>query len=208
MNLLHVDSSILGVHSASRPVTAAVVDRFRQTAPDLKIIYRDVSATPLPHLTPAQLPSDHPLSALASPPEVAVAEQDKAASQTVLDEFLAADIVVIGAPMYNFAIPSQLKAWVDRILIPGKTFRYSEAGVQGLAGDKRVIIAVSRGNFYGAETPFAAAEHAETYLRTAFGFIGVTQLEIIIVEGVQRGPEQRQTALDGALLAAATLRAA
>jgi FMN-dependent NADH-azoreductase len=126
----------------------------------------------------------------------------------VLEEFLAADIVVIGAPMYNFTIPSQLKAWIDRILVAGKTFKYSAQGVQGLAGNKRVIIAISRGGFYGAGTPSAAAEHLETYLHSVFNFIGIANPEIIVAEGVQIGPEQREKALESALTAATNLRAA
>jgi FMN-dependent NADH-azoreductase len=206
MKLLHIDSSILGANSVSRPIAAAVVDRLRRSEPNLEITYRDLVAAPLPHLTLAQLPSDHPLSALA--PSSDTAQQDKAASQAALEEFLAVDIVVIGTPMYNFAIPSQLKAWIDRILVPGKTFQYGHDGVKGLAGDKRVIVVISRGGFYGQETPYATAEHAESYLRTALGFIGVTDPEIIVAEGIQRGPDHRQTAVEGALQAANDLRAA
>jgi FMN-dependent NADH-azoreductase len=206
MKLLHVDSSILGANSASRRVAAAIVDRLRQEEPALDVTYRDLAAAPLPHLTLSHLPHDHPLSALA--PASDTADKDKAASQAVLEEFLTADIVVIGVPMYNFTIPTQLKAWIDRILIPGKTFRYSHDGVKGLAGKKRVIVAVSRGGFYGADTPYAVAEHAEAYLRTVLQFIGITTPEIIVAEGLQRGPEQRQTALEGALHSAVTLRAA
>ena len=89
-------------------------------------------------------------------PEAAL-QQDIAAGQAALEEFLAADIVVIGAPMYNFTIPSQLKAWIDRIVVAGKTFRYGAQGAEGLAGNKRVIVAISRGGFYGAGTPAASA---------------------------------------------------
>ena len=206
MKLLHVDSSILGSNSASRPLTAAVVDRFRQMGPTLDITYRDLTAAPLPHLTLSHLPSDHPLSALA--PASDMAHQDEAASQVILEEFLAADVVVIGAPMYNFTVPTQLKAWIDRILIPGKTFQYGRDGAKGLAGNKRVIVVVSRGGFYRADTSHAVAEHTETYFRTVLGFIGITAPEIILAEGLQRGPEQRQEALDAALQAAAALRAA
>jgi len=134
--------------------------------------------------------------------------EDIAASAAALDDFLAADIVVIGAPMYNFTIPSQLKAWIDRILVAGKTFKYSEKGVEGLAGNKRVIVAISRGGFYGADTPAAAGEHLETYLRWVFGFIGITNLEIIAADGIQIGPEQREKAVAGALRAANALQAA
>ncbi len=126
----------------------------------------------------------------------------------MLDEFLAADIVVLGAPMYNFTIPSQLKAWIDRILVAGKTFKYGAQGPQGLAGNKRVIVAISRGGYYGPGTPAEAFEHLETYLRGVFGFIGVAKLEFISADGIQVGPEHREKALAGALQAATKLHAA
>src|SRR6202035_1066391 len=138
----------------------------------------------------------------------AALQQDLDAGQAVMDEFLAADIVVLGAPMYNFTIPSQLKAWIDRIVVAGKTFRYGAQGAEGLAGNKRVIIAVSRGGFYGADSPAAAGEYVETYLRWVFGFIGVRNLGFISAEGVQVGPEHREKALAGALQAATNLHAA
>jgi FMN-dependent NADH-azoreductase len=169
MKLLHIDSSVLGPHSVSRQVSAAIVDRLAKATPtSLDIVYRDLTAAPLDHLS-----GSHLAAAQGVAPSPALA-QDLAAGQTMLDEFLAADIVVIGAPMYNFTIPSQLKAWIDRIVVAGKTFKYSDKGAEGLAGDKRVIIAVSRGNFYGAGAPAAAGEHLETYLRWVFGFIGIT----------------------------------
>lgn len=202
MKLLHIDSSVLGPHSVSRQVSAAIVDRLRQATPGLDIVYRDLTSTPLAHLS-----GHHLAAAQGAVPEAALLP-DIAASQAVLEEFLAADIVVLGAPMYNFTIPSQLKAWIDRILVAGKTFKYSAQGVEGLAGDKRVIIAVSRGGFYGAGTPMAALEHLETYLRGVFGFIGVKNLEFIAADGIQVGPEHREKALAGALQAATGLHAA
>jgi FMN-dependent NADH-azoreductase len=202
MKLLHIDSSVLGPHSVSRQVSAAIVDRLRQETPDLDITYRDLSLTPLAHLS-----GSHLAAAQGAAPEAAL-QPDLAAGQAVLDEFLAANIVVLGAPMYNFTIPSQLKAWIDRIVIAGKTFKYGAQGVEGLAGSKRVIIAVSRGGFYGAGTPAAVGEHLETYLRFVFGFIGVTNPEFISADGIQMGPEYREKALAGALQAATNLRAA
>lgn len=204
MKLLHIDSSILGTNSVSRTISAAAVNRLRLDDPSLKIVYRDLTAVPLPHLTLAQLSDDHPLSAAV--PASEVVPEEKAVSQTVLAEFIAADILVIGAPMYNFTIPSQLKAWVDRILIPGKTFQYSHDGVTGLTSGKRVIVAISRGGFFGAGTPDAVAEHAESYLRAAFGFIGITP-EFIVAEGVQRDPENRKTTIEAALKSASQLHA-
>jgi FMN-dependent NADH-azoreductase len=166
------------------------------------VTYRDLAQTPLAHLT-----GFHLAASQGAAPEPALRD-DIAAGQTVLEEFLAADIVVIGAPMYNFTIPSQLKAWIDRVVVAGKTFKYSAAGVEGLAGNKRMIIVVSRGGFYGADTPMAALEHLETYLRGLFGFIGVKNLEFIPADGIQIGPEHREKAVAGALQAAGSLNAA
>ena len=153
MKLLHIDSSVLGPHSVSRQVSAAIVDRLRQATPHLDVVYRDLSSTPLAHLS-----GSHLAAAQGAVTEAAL-QPDLVAGQAVLDEFLAADIVVLGAPMYNFTIPSQLKAWIDRIVVAGKTFKYGAQGVEGLAGNKRVIIAISRGGFYGAGTPAAVGEH-------------------------------------------------
>ena len=200
MNLLHIDASVLGDHSVSRQVSAAIVSRLRAADPTLNVTYRDLAADPLAHLSGLHL-------AAAQGAEVpANVQQEHAAAQAALDEFLAADVVVIGAPMYNFTLPSQLKAWIDRILIAGQTFRYTATGPEGLAGNKRVIVAISRGGFYGEAN--AAAEHVESYLKTVFGFIGVTDLEFIAADGIQIGPEQRAKAVSGALEAASLLRAA
>jgi FMN-dependent NADH-azoreductase len=202
MKLLHIDSSVLGPHSVSRKVSAAITERLRQATPDLDVVYRDLSATPLPHLNASHLAA---AQGAASSAEV---QQDVAIGQAVLDEFLAADTVVLGAPMYNFTIPSQLKAWIDRILIAGKTFKYGAQGPEGLAGNKRVIVAISRGGFYGAGTPTAALEHLESYLRGVFGFMGIKHPEFISADGVQVGPEHREKALANALQAVTNLRAA
>ena len=202
MKLLHIDSSVLGPHSVSRQVSAAITDRLAKANPGLAVTYRDVATAPLGHLS-----GSHLAAAQGAAPDAAL-QPDLAAGQAVLEEFLAADIVVIGAPMYNFTIPSQLKAWIDRILVAGKTFKYGDKGAEGLAGSKRVIVAVSRGGFYGADMPTAAGEHLETYLRWVFGFIGVTNLEFIAADGIMMGPELREKAVAGALQAATDLRAA
>jgi FMN-dependent NADH-azoreductase len=202
MKLLHIDSSVLGPHSVSRQVSAAIVDRLRQATPSLDLVYRDLTQIPLAHLSGSHL------AAAQGAPAPAELGPDLAASAAVLNEFLDADIVVIGAPMYNFTIPSQLKAWIDRILVAGKTFKYSAQGVEGLAGNKRVIVAISRGGFYGAGTPAAVGEHLETYLRWVFGFIGVTNPEFISADGIQVGPEHREKAVADALKAAGSLNAA
>ena len=201
MKLLHIDTSILADHSVSRKVSAAIVERLRKEMPGLEVIYRDLSFAPLSHL---RRPSRR--GARRRSRRTAAARPCRRSGDA--DEFLAADIVVIGAPMYNFTIPSQLKAWIDRIVVAGTTFRYSAQGVEGLAGDKRVIIAISRGGLYGADMQSAAAEHVETYLRAVFAFIGIANPEIIVAEGIQVAPEQREKALAEALQAATSLRAA
>lgn len=181
MKLLHLDSSILGENSVSRSISAAVVKQLKAAHPDLQVTYHDLVANPLAHLT---------LDALADP--------------TLVDEFLAADVVVIGAGMYNFGLPTQLKAWIDRVAIAGKTFRYTEAGPQGLAGGKRVIVALARGGHYG-EGAAAAMEHAESYLKVIFGFWGITDVEFILADGIAMGPDHRAAAQTKALEAASSI---
>jgi FMN-dependent NADH-azoreductase len=193
MKLLHIDTSILGDHSVSRKISAAAVARLRDVTPGLDVIYRDYADKPLPHLSGAYLAGQ---------------SEDVAQGAEALEEFLAADIVVIGVPMYNFTIPSQLKAWIDRILVVGKTFRYGEGGLERLCGGKRVVVAMSRGGFYGPDSPAASAEHLEAYLRTIFGFIGVTDLTFVAADGIQMGPDHREKGITGALQTVQTLRAA
>jgi FMN-dependent NADH-azoreductase len=171
MTILKIDSSINGQNSASRALTDSIVEQLRAANWGEQVVSRDLFADPLPHLT-----------------------LDAFADTSVLDEFLAADIVVIGAPMYNFTVPSQLKAWIDRIVIAGKTFQYGPNGPEGLARGKRVIIALARGGFYGAGSPAAPLEHLETYLRGVFNFIGI-EPEFVTAEGLNVSPEQREVAL-------------
>lgn len=194
MKLLHIDSSISGKGSASRQLSAAVVAALTRAMPGLEVIRRDLDAEPIPHLDSTRLPTVRPANA----PEGAAGISDPEGAGA-LDEFLATDIVVIGAPMYNFTVPSQLKAWIDRILIAGKTFRYTASGPQGLVGGKRVIIASSRGGLYAAGMPFAANDFQEKYLRTVFAFIGIEDVEIVRAEGLALGSEQREAAIGAAL---------
>lgn len=175
MTILQIDSAITGENSVSRQLTGAIVEQLVAQDPGATVLRRDVAAEPLPHLTLAGM-----------------------ADRTVLDEFLAADTVVIGAPMYNFSLPSQLKAWIDRILVAGETFRYTAEGPVGLVSGKRVIVALARGGFYAEGTPAAALEHLQTYLAGVLGFIGA-QVEFITADGINIGPEQRAAAIDAAL---------
>ena len=181
MKLLHLDTSALGAHSVSREISAAIVAQLRQDGAATSVTYRDLATDALPHWQPS---GDDASEA---------ARQDAG----VLQQFLDADIVVIGAPMYNFGIPSQLKAWIDRVLVAGQTFRYGPNGPEGLAGGKRVIVASARGGIY-SEGPAAGMDFQESYLRTAFGFIGIGDVEFIRAEGVAMGDEARQRGVQSA----------
>lgn len=194
MKLLHIDSSVTGEGSASRRLSAAVVAALTRAMPDLDVVRRDLDAEPIPHLDSRRLPTVRPANA----PEGATGTPDPEGA-VALDEFLGADIVVIGAPMYNFTVPSQLKAWIDRILIAGKTFRYSQTGPVGLAGGKRVIVTSSRGGLYAPGTPFEAYDFQEKYLRAVFAFIRIEDVEFVRAEGLAFGPEQREAAIRAAL---------
>ena len=181
MKLLHLDSSALGAQSVTRELSAAVVARWQDALPGLQVDYRDLDAEPLPHLTGAAL-------AKADPAAAADAER-------VMQQFLEADVLVIGAPMYNFGVPSTLKAWIDRIAVAGTTFRYTESGPQGLAGGKRVVVVSARGGQYGDASP---ADFQEAYLRQLFGFLGITDIEFVRAEGVAYSPQHRSDALAAA----------
>lgn len=199
MNILHIDSSISGATSVSRQLTASIVDQLKRLTPGAQSQYLDLAANPLPQLSAALWAakmagagSDHP---------------DGGALAGALAAFMAADVVVIGAPMYNFSIPSQLKAWIDSIAVAGVTFSYSAEGVKGLCAGKRVIIASARGSVFTAPSPMAALDHQENYLRGLFGFLGIDQIDIVRAEGVAYGAEPRQQALDGALAEVGALAA-
>jgi FMN-dependent NADH-azoreductase len=201
MKLLHVDSSILGQGSVSRGLSADVVETFRSRHPDLSVVRLDLAATPIGHLTAAHL-----AAAQGAPVDDAL-KSDVAIGQVALEDFLAANIVVVGAPMYNFGIATQLKAWIDRISIAGKTFRYGEHGPVGLCGGKKLVIASSRGGVYSEGSPAASFDHQETYLKAAFGFLGITDITFIRAEGVAMGLEARGAALASARKETAALAA-
>jgi FMN-dependent NADH-azoreductase len=194
MKLLHIDSSILGEGSTSRQLSAEIVAKYREDHPAVAVTYRDLAAVPVPHLSGPVFAA----SIGGAVESEGAVRHDIALSDALLTEFQQADVVVIGVGLYNFSVPSQLKAWLDRIVVKGKTFSYDERGPQGLAGGKQVVLAVARGGFYGPQSPMAAWEHAETYLRALFGFLGVTDLEVVIAEGLNVGPEQRAQALAAA----------
>lgn len=187
MKLLHIDSSIHGAQSVSRMLSKAAVHQLQELHPAMEIIYRDLVTSPLQHLT---------ASHLARVPDVI---DDIALGERVLDEFIEADVVVIGVPLYNLSVPSQLKAWIDRIVVPSRTFRYTSRGSEGLAHDKRVILAVARGGHYRQGNTLALYEHAEAYLRSIFAFIGVERLEVIAADGLAVDNAQKEHSIREAL---------
>ncbi len=194
MKLLHVDSSIFGDHSASRELSAAIVATLTKTDPSSEVTYYDLAAEPAGHLTLGEF-----MAFGGSQPQDEATKLDTERNAKMLDDFLAADAIVIGAPMYNFSLPSQLKAWLDRLGVAGKTFRYTENGVEGLVKGKRVIIASSRGGFYSEGHPTAFLDHQESYLKGMFCFVGITDITIIRAEGLGISPESRKTALEAAV---------
>jgi FMN-dependent NADH-azoreductase len=181
MKLLHIDSAATGAGSVTRELTATIVARWQDTVPGLSVTYRDLDTQPLPHLT----------GPILTKADAAAAE----ASEQTLQQFLDSDVIVIGAPMYNFSVPSTLKAWIDRVAVAGRTFRYTENGPEGLAKGTRMVIASGRGGIYGDNSP---ADFQEAYLRQVFGFLGVTDIEFIRAEGVAYSPQHRTDALEGA----------
>lgn len=195
MKILHIDSSSTGNASVSRQLTAAVVRQLREQNPAAEVSYLDLAANAPDHL------GSELLQALRPAPGHIVAESaqgELARTEAMLTEFLDSDVVVVGAPMYNFSIPSQLKAWIDRLAQPGRTFRYTANGPEGLAVGKKVIIVSSRGGMY-AGTAIESLDHQESYLRAVFGFFGITDVEILRAEGVAMGPEDRDRAMAQAL---------
>ncbi|MBS0579561.1 MAG: NAD(P)H-dependent oxidoreductase [Proteobacteria bacterium] len=185
MKVLQIDSSIQGEGSASRLLTREIVANELARHPGATVVYRDLAAEEPQHLSAALLSGREPAEA--------------ARSADRLEEFLAADVIVIGAPIYNFTIPSQLKAWIDRIAVAGKTFRYSAAGPEGLVRGKRVIVAVSRGGVHAPGT----GEFAESYLRFLFGFLGIEDVSFVRAQGLSISPQHRALALAEAVAAIA-----
>ena len=191
MKLLHIDSSILGDNSASRQLSKTVVEAIQAVTPGAELITRDLAADALSHFSAATL------VAAGTPAELRDAAQKHEAdlNASTLAEFIAADTVVIGAPMYNFSIPTQLKAWIDRICVAGQTFRYTEAGPEGLCAGKKVIVVSTAGGIHAGQASGAAHED---YLKLLFGFIGVTDIHFIRAEGLAYGDDARSKAMAGA----------
>lgn len=191
MTILHIDSSILGGHSVSRSLSAAIVARQQVLHPHSRVTYRDLAVDAALHLS-----GPHMAAFQGGAVTDAALGADIAAGGAYIDDLFAADVIVIGAPMYNFSVPSQLKAWIDRVCVAGRTFQYGANGPEGLLSkDKKVFIASSRGGVYTGDSPAAVLEHHETYLRGVLGFIGLSDVTVVRAEGLARGDEARAAAL-------------
>lgn len=192
MKLLHIDSSALGTASVSRQLTARIAVQWQAAQPGTVVEYLDLVAHPPSHLAAVSLGFRMP----AGTEGLSDAQRrENALPEALVSQFLAADVVVIGAPMYNFSVPSQLKAWIDRIAQAGRTFKYTDKGPQGLAGGKTVVVVSSRGGAYG---DVSAYDHQESYLKTVLGFLGVTDVRIVRAEGLAMGDTAKTKALDAA----------
>lgn len=191
MKLLHIDSSILGDNSASRQLSSEVVKAWQAADSGLDVSYRDVAAEAIEHFSAATL------VAAGTPAELRDAAQKHEAqlSADTLAQFMAADAVVIGAPMYNFTIPTQLKAWIDRIAVAGQTFRYTENGPEGLCRGKKVIVVSTSGGLHSGQATGVAHED---YLKVVLGFLGITDVEFVRAHGLAYGDELRSKAMNDA----------
>ncbi len=192
--LLHIDSSILGGNSVSRQLTAQIVASWRASHPATEVSYLDLAVDTPSHLSAESL-------GFRMPPGVPLSDaqqRENAISEKLVSQFLAADTVVIGAPLYNFTIPTQLKAWIDRIAQTGRTFTYTDKGPVGLAGGKTIVVASTRGGVYSTSDAGNAMEHQESYLKTLFGFLGVTDVRFVRAEGLAMGDAVKTAALAAA----------
>jgi FMN-dependent NADH-azoreductase len=193
MKLLHIDSSILGANSVSRQLSAKAVKAWVAVHPNAQVEYLDLAVNTPPHLG-----ADAMGFRTGQDAKTDAEREQNAISESLVTQFLEADVVVIGAPLYNFSIPTQLRSWIDRVLQAGRTFRYTANGPEGLAGGKKVIVLESRGGVYSSSEGGRAMEHQETYLQTIFAFIGITDVHFARAEGLAMGPEARAAAISKA----------
>ena len=195
MKILHLDTSILADASASRVLSAAIVDHLQARHPQARVSVRDLVSAPVAHL-------DGAIAAGFRQPGGSVTDAgvlaEHALSETLVSEFLDSDVIVLGVPMYNFSVPSQLKAWLDRVAQPGRTFRYTEQGPLGLSGDKAVIVASTRGGMYSSG-PAAVMDHQESYLKAFFSFLGIQRVRFVRAERLTKGAELRSQSMRVAL---------
>lgn len=187
-NILVLNSSASGNDSVSRVLVEEAVQRLVHANPGANIIERNLGTTPVPHLTTAAL------AGIRGEPETEAELTARGLSNSFIGELRAADIVVIGAPMYNFSIPTGLRAWFDYVLRAGETFRYSDSGPKGFLSGKRVLVIESRGGVF-SEGHYAVMDFQEPYLRALLAFIGLDDVTFIHAEKIAYGPEAREEAL-------------
>ncbi|SCK56573.1 FMN-dependent NADH-azoreductase [Variovorax sp. HW608] len=194
MKLLHVDSSVLGTNSVSRQLTAEIVAEWRKNHPHTKVEYLDLAVDTPNHFTADALGIK--VGVQANPTEAQRRENE--VSERLVSQFLASDVIVVGAPLYNFSVPTQLKAWIDRLAQAGRTFKYTDKGPVGLAGGKTVIVASTRGGMYSTSEGGQAMEHQESYLKVVFGFFGITDVRFVRAEGIAMGDAAKTAAITAA----------
>lgn len=187
--LLHINSSVRNSGSVSRQLTAEFIQKWTAAHPHYRVVARDLASEPVPHLT------EQTIGAYFTPAENRSAEQTEAVklSDQLVAEVMAADVIVIGAPMYNFSVSSALKAWIDHIARAGVTFKYTETGPVGLLSGKKVIVFTSRGGVY-SQGPAKAMDFHETYLRGVLGFVGLSDVTFVHTEGLSLGEEAATSA--------------
>ena len=190
--VLIIDSAATGDASVSRKLTTQFAEQLRREEPGVQIVRRDVGASPVPHLTEATVGTIR-----GAPAESEAARAALDLSDALIAELKAADLIVIGAPMYNFGMSSTLKAWFDHVLRAGITFRYSEAGPEGLVTGKKAVVIEARAGFY-SDGPAAAMDHQEPHIRTLLGFMGIQDVTFVRAEKLAFGPEAAEAAISGA----------
>jgi FMN-dependent NADH-azoreductase len=191
-NILFVTSSARRAGSYSHQVASTLVEKLEAASPAAIVTVRDLTRDPLPHI------DDDFVAAIRGPegPQTDVQREIARRSDALVDELLAADTVVIAAPMINFTIPTTLKSWIDHVARAGRTFSYGESGPKGLVSGKRVFLVVARGGVYSDNTQF---DFQLPYLRHVLAFLGMTDVEVIGVEGTAFGPEAAERAVTAAL---------
>jgi len=194
MKLLHVDSSILGTNSVTRQLSAEIVTQWCKSHPGTTVEHLDLALNAPNHFSADAIGIKTGVQAQPT----AAQRHENAVSEQLVSQFLASDVIVVGAPFYNFSIPTQLKAWIDRLAQVGRTFKYTDKGPVGLATGKTVIVASSRGGVYSISEGGQAMEHQESYLKVVFGFFGITDVRFVRAEGVAMGDGPRAQALAAA----------
>lgn len=193
MKILHLDSSVLNDNSVTRQLSRALVDTLQSRHGQTEVRYHDLASNEIPHLSGEILGA----AFTAETDWSDVQRTERARSEQLIGEFMDSEVLVIGAPMYNFSIPSQLKAWIDRVAVAGRTFKYTETGPVGLATGKTAYVVSARGGVYSTEQG-QTMDFQENYLKAVLGFLGISDVRFIRAEAVSMGGDTRQNALDAA----------